>query len=182
MVLVLVHVCAFFQEMLFDLFHLNHLFAFPAACKHWAFFPVMDVQSFVIETWVGDSTEVATCSPFELLVLTIVLFIFFLLSLWSFRWSSFLRKIFPDICSDLWFLLWGCLLLLWLLGRYTFIDFWKLSHQYIKLSLFKSFIVSGYFVSAHCSIQLSHTIICWCSYIVWGVVDAFNGVFCCCNL
>lgn len=42
-IFVLRHIHAFFKEMLFDLFDFDYLLAFPAACKHRAFFPIVDV-------------------------------------------------------------------------------------------------------------------------------------------
>ena len=146
MVLVFVHVWAFFQEMIFDLLDFNDLLAFPAASKHWTLFPIVDVKSFLIKVWIIDSTKVAALATFHLLfwlisIFVLIMLLLLLLSLPLLLSVILLLRLLSDICSYF-LLLWRWSLLLRLFGWCTsIIDLWELGHEDIKLRLLQTLIV-----------------------------------------
>lgn len=56
---ILICVKAFFLQVVVECLDFNHLFAFPAGCKHWALLPVVDINTFLIEILIKSSAEVA---------------------------------------------------------------------------------------------------------------------------
>ena len=68
---------AFFKKMFVKICYFNYLTAFPALCKHRALFPVMNIERFLIESFVKTSTESAGLFIISLILLVLLILIAF---------------------------------------------------------------------------------------------------------
>lgn len=108
-VILIIHsILTFFYQMLICLLNFDYLLTFPTCYKHWALFPIVDINWLTVETLIISTTK-ATCLfilSWKIILLIVLLYLFnlaffllsicitigFFLNLWFGSWSNWNRS------------------------------------------------------------------------------------------